>query len=135
MEKLNIFYNKNPNEHWSYCHLNFYNPEVESYQNSKSYCDNIQLNKVNLNANFMPINPYCRVDSSQVSFKIDSLIKKKILYPHPYTSNLDAHIFNNFHSAWGSCSFNNIVGQHKGWFENQLGVRQRSGKGEYLADK
>ena len=132
MEKLNIFYNKNPNEQWSYCHLNFYNPEVERYTDSKNNCSNISLNGVNLNAHFTPINPYCRVDSSQVSFRIDSLVSKTILYPHPYTANLDAYIFKNFHTVWGDCLFNGIVGQHKGWFENQLGVRQRSGKGDFI---
>jgi glycosyltransferase involved in cell wall biosynthesis len=132
MEKLNIFYNKNPKEVWSYCHLNFYNPDVENYTQSKEICVNPSLNGVNLNAHFMPINPYCRVDSSQVSFRIDSLIEKNIFYPYPYTVNLDAFIFNNFYNVWGNCPFNGIVGQHKGWFENQLGVRHRAGKGDFI---
>jgi hypothetical protein len=132
MEKLNIFYNKNPKEVWSYCHVNFYNPDSENYTQSKEICVNPQLNHVNLNANFMPINPYHRVDSSQVSFRIDSLIDKNIFYPYPYTVNLDAFIFKNFHKIWGDCPFNGIIGQHKGWFENQLGVRHRAGKGDFI---
>lgn len=132
MEKLNIFYTNNPNEHWSYCHLKFYNPEIEPYTNSKNYCENISLNMVDLNANTTIINPYFRLDSSQVSFKINSLLYKNITYPHPYTANLDAVIFNNFYQVWGGCSFNGIVGQHKGWFENQLSFRRRSGKGDYF---
>ena len=132
MEKLNVYYKKNPNEHWSYCHLNFYNPEIESYIDSKNFCENPELNGVNLNSKVTPINPFCRVDSSQVSFRVDSLKTKNILYPHPYTSGLDAQIFNSFYNVWGSCPFNGIVGQHKAWFENQLGVRQRSGRGFFV---
>ena len=132
MEKLNTFYKENPDAHWSYCHLNFYNPEIEMYSSSRNYCENISLNGADLNSFSNPINPNSKVDSSQVSFKIDSLLNKNILYPYPYTSGLDAFIFNNFYNVWGYCPFNGIVGQHKGWFENQLGVRHSSGKGYFF---
>jgi len=129
---LNNFYQININEKWSYCHLNFYNPDKESYKSSKYFCENIALNKSNLNAFTERINPFCKVDSSQVSFRRDAMIDKSVYYPYPKTANLDADIFMRFFQAWGSCPFNGIVGQHKGWFENQLGVRIRTGKGFFI---
>lgn len=129
---LNNFYNKNINEKWSYCHLNFYNPDKESYKESKHFCENISLNNSNLNGPTERINPCCRVDSSQVSFRRESLVDKLIYYPYPKTANLDADIFMRFFNVWGSCPFNGIVGQYKGWFENQLGVRIRTGKGFFI---
>lgn len=132
MENLNSFFNKNPNEMWAYSHVRFFNPDKEHYSKSKEVCEDISLNKVNLNENFLPINPYCKVDSAQVVFKRDAYIKKNVWYPSPATINLDAYIFNKMFSSWGPCMFTGFFGQNKGWFENQMGVRHRAGKGDFI---
>jgi glycosyltransferase involved in cell wall biosynthesis len=132
LEKLNKYYLSNPNEVWSYCHLNFFDPNSETYVNSTSVPKLPYLNPVNLNAFNYPIPPSCRVDSSQVTFRIKSMIEKQVFYPSPQTHDHDRTVFEDFYSKWGLCPFNGIVGQCKGWFNDQLGVRIRSNRGHFL---
>lgn len=132
MTKLNSFYINNPNNVWAYCHLKFFNPKTESYKDAKLVPENPELNYPHMNANMTPINPYCRVDSSQVTFKTKALIDGEILYASPLTSNLDADIFMKMFKKYGNCPFMGSFGQCKGWFNEQLGVKQRQGKNPYI---
>jgi hypothetical protein len=125
LNNLNDFYTNNPNEMWSYSHVIFYNPEIESYINA--------TNKIgNLNRFTTPINPRNNVDSSQVTFRKLALVNGGIWYAYPKTVALDADIFTKMYNKYGNCKFNGYTGQYKGWFDNQLGSRIRRGKGNYL---
>ena len=132
LEKLNNYYVSNPNEVWSYCHLNFFNPNYETYLSSIHNPRLPYLNPTNLNAFDYPIPPSCRVDSSQVTFRIKSMIEKQIFYPSPKTHDHDRAVFEDFYNKWGNCPFNGLIGQCKGWFNDQLGVRIRNGRGYFV---
>ena len=134
MSNLNTFYTKNPNSMWAYCHLKYYNPQYESYKLAKSTPDNPNLNFPHMNANTTPINPYCRVDSSQVTFRTDALLDGDIRYAYPQTANLDADIYSKFFKKHGNCDFMGTIGQCKGWFDGQLGVKNRQGKNGFITD-
>ena len=132
MEKLNEYYNLNESTVWSYCHLNYYNPYIENYTESKPYYSETLLNYAYLNLNTESLNPYMCKDLSQVTFRIKSLIEKNFLYPHPTTHDLDAYMFYDFHNEWGLCPFNGLIGQHKGWHNEQLGMRIKTNRGYFV---
>lgn len=132
LKKLNDYYLSNPNEVWSYCHLNFFDPNLESYLSSQPSPRLPHLNPVDLNHYNYPIPPSCRVDSSQVTFRINAMKEKKVFYPYPQTHDHDRTVFEDFYNKWGPCPFNGIIGQCKGWFGDQLGVRIRNRGQIYL---
>jgi hypothetical protein len=132
LENLNEFYTSNPNEVWSYSHLVYFDPNEETYLNASPSPKNPNLNPVDLNSHNYPIPPSCRVDSSQVTFRISAMKEKKVFYPYPQTHNHDLTVFEDFFAKWGLCPFNGFVGQVKGWFGDQLGVRIRNGGQIYL---
>ena len=131
---LNDYYNNNPDKNWCYCHVKLFNPDIEKYTAADNRPTNYDwsLNFTNLNANTEPIFPYCTVDSSQVSFKKSALVESNVWYSFPKTRDLDADIFNKMSNVYGKCEFCGCFGQYKGWFDKQLGVRFRSGKGDYI---
>lgn len=130
MLKLNKYYNDNPDILWSYCHLSFYNPNEQFYTEASDIDPTGRLNF--LNNNTSPIYPRDRVDSSQVSFRRKVFIDHGVSFPSPKTANLDADVFRDANSKIGQCSFNNIVGQCKASFSDQLGMRIHKKMGEYI---
>jgi glycosyltransferase involved in cell wall biosynthesis len=132
MENLNKFYTENPDKMWGYCHVEFYNPEIEHYTQSTKTNGDSSLGFSDLNALTIPIIPANKVDSSQVSFRKKAFTEGNVWYPHPYTANLDAHVFHKMVNFWGLCDFTNCYGQYKGWFANQLGARIRKKTGIFI---
>ena len=132
MENLNKFYNDNPDKMWGYSYVEFYNPEIEHYTKATKVNGDPSLGASNLNNSTEQIIPANRVDSSQVSFRKKAFTEGNVWYPHPYTANLDAHVFHNMYKVWGLCDFTNCYGQYKGWFVNQLGARIRKKTGIYI---
>jgi hypothetical protein len=132
MENLNTFFNLNVNEVWCYSHVKFFNPNIESYLESSNSPNDPHLNPSSLNSYTVPISPAYKVDSAQVVFKRLAYTDKDIWYPFPSTENLDAYIFTRMFSSWGPCKFTGIIGQYKGWFSDQLGIRIRQGKGNFM---
>ena len=132
LNDLNDFYGKNPQEVWAYCHVKFFNPEVESYEKATLIPWSKVFNTSNLNAYKERIYPSCRVDSSQVSFKKRAFMESNRWFPFPQTKDLDRSIFEKFSTFWGTCPFANCYGQYKGWFENQLGYRHKIKGSDFL---
>lgn len=130
MKDLNAYYNSNPNILWSYCHLIFYNPNQIPYYKAKETDSGGRLDFLNINTE--PIRPRNKVDSSQVSFRRSIFIDYNIGFPSPKTANLDAEVFSAVHANIGDCPFNNIIGQYKASFEDQLGCRIATKRGEYI---
>jgi glycosyltransferase involved in cell wall biosynthesis len=117
MENLNKFYLENPNVMYAYCHLKFFDPEVEKYTDAKEDSSNF------LNNYTGPIMGVNNIDSSQVSFRKEAFICKNIWFPHPYTISLDAYVLGSMYNGWGPCHFIGSKGQCKGIFPNMLGKR------------
>lgn len=115
--ELNDYYKANPESLWSYCHVVPFNP-VEGLPNNLDAAKNFYLNR-----HAWPINPYCNVDASQVSFRRQLVLDHG--FPYPLTKCLDAGIYEKIHPAIGDCPFNGTIGQYKGWFSDQLGNRQQ----------
>jgi hypothetical protein len=132
MENLNKFYTENPDKMWGYSHVKFFNPEKQHYSESTDVPSDRTFNTSNLNDYTSPIQPSCKVDSSQVSFRKNAFTQTNLWYPYPHTKDLDRNVFEKLYEKIGLCHFTNCYGQYKGWFANQLGVRARTGKGDFI---
>lgn len=130
MEKLNEYYINHSNVMWSYCHVLFYKPNEQPYTEATLHDSTGRLNFIN--NHITPIKPRNTVDSSQVSFRRRTFIENDVWFPFPKTANLDADIFRDIHAKIGDCPFNNIIGQCKASFPDQLGLRIANRRGEYV---
>lgn len=130
MEKLNEYYMNNPSIMWSYCHVLFYKPNEQPYTEATLHDSTGRLNF--LNKNTTPIKPRNAVDSSQVSFRRHAFIENDVWFPSPKTANLDADVFRDLYAKIGDCPFNDIIGQCKASFPDQLGLRISTKRGEYV---
>lgn len=120
MEKLNDFYTQNPEVMYAYCHLKFYNPEIQKYTEASIDPDN---DPISLNKETGPIMPFYVIDSSQASFRREAFTSKNVWYPYPWTAALDAYLFDGMYKEWGPCHFINDFGQCKAVFSNNLSKR------------
>lgn len=132
LENLVEFYTHN-NCAWTYSKVKYYNPSVETYiqatDNFAQYAG--QGSAIDLNSNTGIINPFCRCDASQVSFRRDCFVKGNVWFPYPQTRSLDATIFQKMFEVWGPCHPTNFYGQCKGVFADQLGSRWALGKDQF----
>jgi len=132
MSELNTFYNENDSIMWSYCHVLFYNPDNETYDKASKIDNNSKRSLDFINKNTEEINPRNKVDSSQVTFRRNVFINYDVQFPSPKTANLDADVFGQTYKYIGGCHFNNIIGQCKASFIDQLGFRIHTKRGEYV---
>lgn len=115
---LDRYYTNNPDVKYSYGHVSVYDPR--DYPS----IDSIKYNPASpLNTSTWPINPFCRVDASQVSWRIEDWKEAGIKFPAPQTTALDAEVYAQMHHAFGPCPYNEMVVQYKGVFPDQLGQR------------
>ncbi len=123
LNSLNRFYQYNPKIHYAYCKLKYYNPTETSYTRAKPNEEDI-TNKL--------INPVTNLDSSQVSWRRQSMLDKDFWFPHPRTRNLDAVMFVHLWHHYKHCAPLKEYGQYKAIFDDQLGNRNH---GFYQLDK
>lgn len=124
LKDLNKFYIDNPNVQWSYCKVKFFNPENQKYYEEIKTEIHYRLSSINHPTG--PIDPYCRVDASQVSFRRNTFLDNDVWFAYPLTKNLDANIYSKMYKKIGNCYPNNIIGQHKGVHYDQLGFREQN---------
>lgn len=118
LENLNTYYESHPEVKYAYSHINLFNPIDEPYEQVKER----QVASPYLN-HTSPLNPFCQVDSSQVSWRLPEGKERHILFNYPQTRNLDASIYTSMYNTWGNCVFTGFIGEFKGWFPDQLGHR------------
>lgn len=113
------YYTVHPEVTYSYGHVLTFDPmQPANYQSIKGRYGH-QLNSYN-----QPINAFCRVDASQVSWRLKPYIEAGITFPHPQTAALDAVVYQQMYDRLGPCVFNELVVQYKGIFPDQLGLRK-----------
>ena len=122
---LNNYYKESTEVMWAYSKVKYYNPTVESYLEATEDLQRVQSggSVVDLNLHTEPINPDCKCDASQVSFRRACFMEKNIEFPYPKTRNLDSAIYSKMYQEWDSCYHTNFHGQCKGVFSDQLGCR------------
>lgn len=112
LTNLNKWFNDNPDKKYCYSHVRTYNPLTESPFG-------IEKREWWTNHN-EPLNPWHRVDSSQVVFRTSCFKEDGLRYPSPQTENLDAAIFSQAYAKYGLCHYTGFDGQYKGVFEGQM---------------
>lgn len=118
LEVLNRYYEEN-NALYSYGHVLTYNPyEAKNYNTIRGRYGS------SLNNYDKPIDPFCKVDASQVSWRIKEYREAGIEFPWPQTAALDAIVYRQMYDKLGPCPFNEQFVQYKGVFNDQLGSRQ-----------
>ena len=124
LENLNKYYLDNPDVVYSYSHVCRFNPmEVQSFAEVPVEISDSYVNKTHDIAN-----AFCEVDASQVSWRRKDFVEDGVKFPYPRTSSVDAYLYLSMHEHWkdkGPCRFNKIIGQYKGVFSDQLGVREQ----------
>jgi len=119
LHDLNEYYIHNPHTSYSYGHVLTYNPyDAPNYSGIKGRYGS------SLNNYDQPINAFCRVDASQVSWRMDAYKNAGIQFPHPQTAALDAIVYQQMYDMMGFCHFNGKFVQYKGVFPDQLGTRK-----------
>jgi glycosyltransferase involved in cell wall biosynthesis len=126
LSNLNTYYNTNPAIMWAYSKVKYYIPSHETYLHAQDNFTRIQHagSIVDLNKHSSPINPDCKCDASQVSFRRKCFTEKDVWFSYPKTRNLDSDLYNKIYHAWGDCYPTGFYGQCKGVFSDQLGCRQ-----------
>lgn len=124
-EYLDEYYRLNPEINWAYSKVMYYNPSVEGYLQAVDDLGRVSGHGsvVDLNQHSTPINPDCRCDSAQVTFRRKCFVEKDLWYPYPQTKNLDSAMYNKMYAAWGYCYPTFTYGQYKGVFPDQLGCK------------
>lgn len=77
---------------------------------------------VDLNKWKDPINGCCRVDASQVAWRLACNTERGCWFDYPRTKDIDAHFFNELYHRGGPTHYAGHVMQYKGVHERQLGV-------------
>jgi len=122
--KLNKYFVANLDVNYCYSKVLFYNPNKESYVNSKTTTYYRHPGSTyNINHN-VPLNPFCRLDASQVAWRTKCNKEYNIWFPYPKTKNLDAALFIQLYEKFGNCQPTGFYGQCKGAFEDHLGNRK-----------
>jgi len=117
---LKNFYIENPEAIYSYSHLLEYDPsKIDSLEDIRYIKHSHDYSGFYLNHR-EPLNPNCRVDSSQVSWRRRNFLEDGMKFPFPKTRDLDAFIYKQMFAKWGACHWNKLVGEYKGWFDDQL---------------
>ena len=118
LNRLSEYYKQNPLVDYSYGHVLTYDPSqyVEYHDLKGSY--NSMLNNYD-----GPIDPFCKVDASQVSWRLPIVKEAGAVFPSPQTSALDASFYSQLYKKLGPCQFNGLFTQYKGVFADQLGNR------------
>lgn len=111
--KLNEWFIINKEKNYAYSHVRIFNSDVESPFGVEK-----RPHWTNLEGD---IDPFCRVDSSQVVFKSSCFKEGGIRYPFPQTKDLDASLFKQLFEKYGPCPFTGFDIQYKNYFSHQLG--------------
>lgn len=136
LEYLNSYFNLNPEVNHCYSKVLFFDPTKEDYTKSKdSTTFSHPGTTYNLNHYTTPINPYCKVDSSQVAWKVKCNKEQNIWFPFPQTRNLDAALYKELYNKCGPSYPTHFYGQCKGSFKDQLGNRYNHSKNEYKVNE
>lgn len=123
--KLDQYYSNNKDIFYSYCHVIPFDPflqkpSIELLNSTRSFWNTNATTFLN---HHEPLNPYCRVDSTQVSWRRECNVDKNIFFPEEQTKNLDAAFYSQMFQNYGNCCYNGITGVYKGFHIGQLGNR------------
>jgi glycosyltransferase involved in cell wall biosynthesis len=124
LTNLSKFYSENPDVNYAYSYVYYYDPANQNYKEGTKYPRYQHHGSTyTLNIHSTPIDPFCTLDSSQVTWRTKCNKDDNIWYPSPQTRGLDAAIFKQLTAKYGLCHPTGFFGQFKGAFGDQMGNR------------
>ena len=117
LNKLNDYFDMNPNVKYVYSNDFVFDPNVENPFD-------IKIRRGDFGYNTVSINPAGKLDFSQVVFKSECFKVDGLKYSFPMTKNLDEIIFKQAYEKYGYCSYSGFFGQYKAIYSGQLGARE-----------
>lgn len=112
---LRRWFSENENG-WGYGHLYEFDPWHEKP-------GQIVRESANQNRHTEPVDPVCRLDSTQVCYRPDPIRAGPQGYPELGTGALDASIFQQLLPLYGKVPYMGFVTQYKGVYPDQMGKR------------
>lgn len=121
LRDLSAWYEANPTalSSWSYCAI--FDPLNEKPH--PSMISRPQNKKIYLNQYSGPIAPSCKVDASQVTWRVSANFEYGTWFPSRAFRNLDASFFAALTERTGLTPCNGLYGQYKGMHKNQLSYK------------
>ena len=116
LNHLNKYYQEHPEVFYSYGHIILFNPLEEDFNVIKHRTEASEYLK-----HYGPIDPFCRLDSSQVSWRRVCNIEGNCWFHEFKTSNQDACMWEQLRQKYGLCVFNGGIMSFKGWHNKRLG--------------
>lgn len=107
------WFTENPDKLWGYGHIQDFNPHKEK--------PGAVVRGSDYNQHTGPVDPVCRLDSTQVVFRRE--VFDKCSYPFPATGALDADVFAHVMAITDKVEYMGFVTQYKGRFPGQMGNR------------
>lgn len=112
--KINNFFTNN-SYHSCYSNVILYNPLVESFKDVLG-----RKPEGILNSYKKPIKCSCKVDSSQVAWRINCNKKGNIWFDYPRERDHDSSFFIKLNNKYGLTQYSGFIGQFKGIHQKQL---------------
>jgi len=115
LANLNEWFTSNPQHNYCHSHVSPYDPftQLPATAPIQGFWTNYDT----------PIYPGCRVDASQVAWRLPQMKAAGIWFPEQQTANLDAAVYGAMHAAWGDCYPTGFLGQYKGVYGTALTYR------------
>ncbi len=118
LKDLHKFYKENPDLDSSYCHVIPFDPFTEdAHPNMVERANGFWLNHGTM------VMRYCRVDSTQVTYRKRCFSVYGCRYHSPWERASDADLFAQLDAITGACMFNGLIGQFKCCSPKQLSYR------------
>lgn len=126
LEKLNIFYLKNPKVMYSYSHVIPFDSNIDGFDYAIPYRPGFfTLKQYTFLNKTTPINPYCNLDSTQLSWRMSALREKSITITPERQKDFDADIGAKLFAAYGTCMYNGCWSQYKNLHNNSISFKIR----------
>jgi glycosyltransferase involved in cell wall biosynthesis len=124
LTNLSKFYTDNPEVMYAYSYVKYFDPSTQHYSEASEHPKYFHHGSTyTLNQPNVPIDPLCKVDASQVTWRTKCFTKDGVLFPYPQTRGLDAALFRQLTAKYGPCYPTFFFGQYKGAFPDQMGNR------------
>lgn len=130
--RLNNWMLRNPEKSWCWSNILLYNPSTDPLAEGS-------ISGV-YNSRSGELEPYGKLDGSQVAFRMSSVKEKGIWFrdttksanhANPLKYNVDGELFKLSYREFGPCPQTGFIAQHKGMHDDQLVMQKEFRMGDY----
>jgi hypothetical protein len=104
-----------PDQQYGYCHVVDFDPTLQPISDD--------LPRQGLTNRTDAVNGFCKIDSSQILWRLNASRGPAGIKFQRRTESVDAHFLQDMFNRYGACPFTGFFGQFKARFRGQLGNR------------